>query len=227
MREADALFCSGGISSELGNNLGTIVPKHKGKLEGRVDQKAGRINKIAVPALSAKPPSPVQIRAAPPKLLGLKTNAWPDPVFWLYPGRRFAPPFAKAKALEVQRISATWADFHPCGARPWAERQYANGPGRTPQIRTLRVLLREHRTRPDSAMESNRVVGKLMAESWLMREPFARALKKSPLLLCQADGRAARPNPTNRPPRPSAASGWGGLAILDPPLWTSYHKTGC
>jgi hypothetical protein len=51
---------------ESGNNLGTLAPKHHGKRGSRADQKAGRINKIDVPALSAKPPSPVQIRAAPP-----------------------------------------------------------------------------------------------------------------------------------------------------------------
>ncbi len=44
--------------------LGNKAPKHQGKRGSRADQKAGRINKIDVPALSAKPPSPVQIRAA-------------------------------------------------------------------------------------------------------------------------------------------------------------------
>jgi hypothetical protein len=52
-----------------GNTFGTIAPKHQGKRRGRADQKAGRNNKKYVPALSAKPPSPVQIRAAPPNLL--------------------------------------------------------------------------------------------------------------------------------------------------------------
>ncbi len=56
---------------QLGNNLGTIAPKHRGKRGSRADQKAGRINKIDVPALSAKPPSPVQIRAAPPILFAV------------------------------------------------------------------------------------------------------------------------------------------------------------
>jgi hypothetical protein len=54
---------------ECGNNLGTIAPKHQRRRGSRADQKAGRINTIDVPALSAKPPSPVQIRAAPPKFL--------------------------------------------------------------------------------------------------------------------------------------------------------------
>ena len=45
------------------------MPEHRGKRGSRADQKAGRINKIDVQALSAKPPSPVQIRAAPPKFL--------------------------------------------------------------------------------------------------------------------------------------------------------------
>jgi hypothetical protein len=39
-----------------------------GNTKGRADQKAGRNNRKYVPALSAKPPSPVQIRAAPPTL---------------------------------------------------------------------------------------------------------------------------------------------------------------
>ena len=47
---------------QLGNNSAQ-TPR---KTRGRADQKAGRINKIDVPALSAKPPSPVQLRAAPP-----------------------------------------------------------------------------------------------------------------------------------------------------------------
>ena len=55
--------------SGLGNNLGTLTPKHQVKRGSRADQKAERINKIDVPALSAKPPSPVQIRAAPPNSL--------------------------------------------------------------------------------------------------------------------------------------------------------------
>jgi len=65
------LHANGGAVAikKLGNNLGTITPKHREKRGSRADQKAGRINKIDVPALSAKPPSPVQIRAAPPNLL--------------------------------------------------------------------------------------------------------------------------------------------------------------
>ena len=55
---------------KLGNDAGTIAPQHQGKRGGRADQKAGRINKIDNLALSAKPPSPVQIRAAPPKSPG-------------------------------------------------------------------------------------------------------------------------------------------------------------
>jgi hypothetical protein len=51
----------------LGNNLGTIAPEHQGRTGAGPDQQARRDNKLANPALSAKPPSPVQIRAAPPK----------------------------------------------------------------------------------------------------------------------------------------------------------------
>src|SRR5687768_13660032 len=68
-RRPDGIFCLF-EPLELGNNVGTMTPKHREKRGSRADQKAGRINKIAVPALSAKPPSPVQIRAAPPKSLG-------------------------------------------------------------------------------------------------------------------------------------------------------------
>src|SRR5687767_10000833 len=46
--------------SECGNNLGTITPKHRGEREGRADQRARRVNKLATSAQSAKPPSPVQ-----------------------------------------------------------------------------------------------------------------------------------------------------------------------
>jgi hypothetical protein len=56
------------ILTEVGNSLGTVAPEHRGKRGSRADQKAGRINTIDVP-LSEKPPSPVQIRAAPPKFL--------------------------------------------------------------------------------------------------------------------------------------------------------------
>jgi hypothetical protein len=61
-------------SSRTDPYLGTIWeqqrPNTREKRGSGADQKAGRINKIDVPALSAKPPSPVQIRAAPPKSLG-------------------------------------------------------------------------------------------------------------------------------------------------------------
>ena len=54
------------LRSELGNNLGTIPPEHRVKESSRADQGARRVNNLDIPALSAKPPSPVQIRAAPP-----------------------------------------------------------------------------------------------------------------------------------------------------------------
>jgi len=56
---------------ELGNNLGTPAPEYQGKRGIRADQKAGRINKIDVQALSAKAPPPVQIRAAPPSAVSI------------------------------------------------------------------------------------------------------------------------------------------------------------
>ena len=65
--------------AESGNNLGTIAPEYQGKRGSRADQKAGRINKIDVPALSAKPPSPVQIRAAPPACRHSAPSSGRDP----------------------------------------------------------------------------------------------------------------------------------------------------
>jgi hypothetical protein len=49
---------------ERGTNVGPKPPKHRVKRGSRADQRAKRVNKLANPALSAKPPSPVQIRAA-------------------------------------------------------------------------------------------------------------------------------------------------------------------
>ena len=54
---------------ELGNNLGTIAPEHRVRGKGRANQNAKRVNTIDHLALPAKPPSPVQIRAAPPILI--------------------------------------------------------------------------------------------------------------------------------------------------------------
>jgi len=51
---------------ELGSKLGPIGPKHQGKPTSTRYQKTRPANKIHNRAESAKPPSPVQIRAAPP-----------------------------------------------------------------------------------------------------------------------------------------------------------------
>ena len=61
--------CAAAWPSENWNNLGTLAPEHKGKRGSRADQKTRRDNNLDNPALSAKPPSPVQIRAAPPKFI--------------------------------------------------------------------------------------------------------------------------------------------------------------
>jgi hypothetical protein len=50
----------------LGPNLGPIRPKHQGEPASTEYQKTRPANKIQSRAESAKPPSPVQIRAAPP-----------------------------------------------------------------------------------------------------------------------------------------------------------------
>jgi hypothetical protein len=53
----------------LGTNLGTIAPR-QGEIRAiRADQEARRVNNLDEPALSAKPPPPVQIRAVPPLLI--------------------------------------------------------------------------------------------------------------------------------------------------------------
>jgi hypothetical protein len=54
---------------ERQSNFSPRTPKHQGKPRSTRDQRARRINKIENPAQSAKPPSPVQIRAAPPKII--------------------------------------------------------------------------------------------------------------------------------------------------------------
>ena len=58
--------CSLRFLQELRNNLGTIAPEHRVRGEGSANQNARRVNTIDNLALPAKPPSPVQIRAAPP-----------------------------------------------------------------------------------------------------------------------------------------------------------------
>jgi Recombinase len=59
----------GGLSlQQLGTNLGPKPPKHWVKRGFRRHQKARRVNCVGLLAKSAKPPSPVQIRAAPPIL---------------------------------------------------------------------------------------------------------------------------------------------------------------
>jgi hypothetical protein len=53
---------------KLGPDLGPIRPKHQGKSASIGNQKTRPAKKIENRAESAKPPSPVQIRAAPPNL---------------------------------------------------------------------------------------------------------------------------------------------------------------
>ena len=66
--------CSGSARMKnFGPNLGPLAPQHDRKSRNTRDQRARRINKIDNPAKSAKPPSPVQIRAAPPKSLENRT----------------------------------------------------------------------------------------------------------------------------------------------------------
>src|SRR5688572_5140859 len=56
-------------SWELGTNLGPEPPKHRVKRGVGRHQKARRVNNLSAPASSAEPPSPVQIRTAPPPFL--------------------------------------------------------------------------------------------------------------------------------------------------------------
>jgi hypothetical protein len=55
-----------GGGSRFQSNFSPRAAKHQGKAGETRDQRARRINNLANPAKSAKPPSPVQIRAAPP-----------------------------------------------------------------------------------------------------------------------------------------------------------------
>jgi hypothetical protein len=55
------------IRSGIENNSRTETPKHDAKPGRSKHQKAGPAVNTYNPAKSAKPPSPVQIRAAPPK----------------------------------------------------------------------------------------------------------------------------------------------------------------
>jgi hypothetical protein len=52
----------------FGPNFGPITPKHDGKPWNSRYQRASKDGSIHNPRKSAKPPSPVQIRAAPPIL---------------------------------------------------------------------------------------------------------------------------------------------------------------
>ena len=52
----------------FGPNFAPLTPKHHRKPGNTRDQRARRINNLANPAKSAKPRSPVQIRAPPPIL---------------------------------------------------------------------------------------------------------------------------------------------------------------
>src|SRR4026209_2875819 len=54
---------------KLGSNVGPKPPKERAKRRFGRYQKARRANNIGLLAQSAKPPSPVQIRAAPPNFI--------------------------------------------------------------------------------------------------------------------------------------------------------------
>src|SRR5215470_15155595 len=53
---------------EVASDLRPIAPEHRRKRGLCRDQRARRVNNLANPTKSAKPPPPVQIRAAPPIL---------------------------------------------------------------------------------------------------------------------------------------------------------------
>jgi hypothetical protein len=56
----------GRAADDFQSNFSPRTPKYRAEPRSTRDQRARRINKIENPAKSAKPPSPVQIRAAPP-----------------------------------------------------------------------------------------------------------------------------------------------------------------
>jgi hypothetical protein len=58
-----------GLMREVETNSRPLPPKHRVRRGPCTDQKARRATTIASLTKSAKPPSPVQIRAAPPKFL--------------------------------------------------------------------------------------------------------------------------------------------------------------
>src|SRR5690606_29075678 len=79
-----------------GNNLGTEPPEYPLKSAITAEQKARRVNNLAPSGQSAKPPPPVQIRAAPPILVwGLRPQT-PDAVAR---GDPFHPRSAPASSL--------------------------------------------------------------------------------------------------------------------------------
>src|SRR5262249_2196520 len=53
----------------VASDLRPITPEHRRKRRACRDQRARRVNNLANPTKSAKPPPPVQIRAAPPNFL--------------------------------------------------------------------------------------------------------------------------------------------------------------
>jgi hypothetical protein len=70
LRNALPRRCGAGESSEnFGPNFGPLTPKHDRKRGNTWHQRASRYSSMNNQTKSAKPPSPVQIRAAPPNFL--------------------------------------------------------------------------------------------------------------------------------------------------------------
>ena len=68
--------CAGDGRNKLQSNFSPRTPEHHGRRGSARDQRARRFNKIENPRESAKPPPPVQIRAAPPITSSIHTVAY-------------------------------------------------------------------------------------------------------------------------------------------------------
>src|SRR5918992_3475785 len=95
-------------SKKFGPNFGPLTPKHHRKSRSTRDQRARRINKIENPTKSAKPPSPVQIRAAPPILSHTKITTCR--IGWLGAIRQFGNSWEQFAFERFDRLAMRGVD---------------------------------------------------------------------------------------------------------------------
>ena len=89
-------------TKKLTSDLRPITPEHRVRREVSREQQARRVNHIANPGKSAKPPSPVQIRAAPPNFIA-DGPGFPVSVFITHPSRKYQP--LRMAVLSIHRHS--------------------------------------------------------------------------------------------------------------------------